>query len=279
VDLSRHAAVLWRFRIVTAVGLGLGVMLAILASYQPTWDGGPAIKARGFETWQAKSSILVTQPGFPEGRVTLPTQALGEGVTTAGGQPAVDPTSPPEDQVEFADPARLAGLADLYSKFLTSDQVLSRVPGRPTSAQIQASPFQSSQGGLVLPVIQLTATAGTSETARRLNTQVFNSLRAVLAERQKANQIGRGKRVEVTFIDAPEAALTAGRKHTTAILAFVLCLLGTLAVTHLLASLRDRRNTEDVLASLEPWSDEESADGQKAPLAAGERDAGLRLDW
>ena len=91
--------------------------------------------------------------------------------------------------------------------------------------------------------------------------------------------IGRGKRVEVTFIDAPEAALTAGRKHTTAILAFVLCLLGTLAVTHLLASLRDRRTAEDVLASLEPWDDEEPTDAQKAPLAAGERDAGLRLDW
>jgi hypothetical protein len=181
--------------------------------------------------------------------------------------------------VEFADPARLAGLADLYSKFLTSDQVLRRVPGRPTSAEIQASPFQSSQGGLVLPVIQLTATARSSEAARRLNTQVFNSLRAVLAESQKANQIGRGKRVEVTFIDAPAAALAAGRKRTAAILAFVLCLLGTLAVTHLLASVRDRRETEDVLASLEPWGDEEPADAQKAPLAAGERDGGLRLDW
>jgi hypothetical protein len=278
VDLSRHAAVLWRFRTVAAGGLALGIFLAILASYQPTWNGGPALSARGAETWQANSSILVTQPGFPEGRVTLPTKQLGD-VTTSTGQPAVQPGAAPKDQVEFADPGRLAGLADLYSKFLTSDQVLNRVPGRPTSGLIQASPFSSAQGGLVLPVIQLTATAGTAEGASRLNQQVFSSLRAVLAKKQKENQIGVGKRVEVTIIDAPQATLTAGRKHTASILALLLCLLGTVAVTHLLASLRDRRTTDDVLASLEPWDDEEPAEAQNAPFGAGDRDAGLRLDW
>lgn len=282
MDLARHAAVLWRFRAVAAGGLALGIVLAILASYQPTWNGGPALAARGAETWQANSSILVTQPGFPEGRVTLPTKELGQGLTAAGEQ-AVDPTALPRDQVEFADPARLAGLADLYSKFLTSDEVLNQVPGHPTSAQIEASPFQSSQGGLVLPVIQLTATAGSNESARRLNQQVFGSLRTVLAENQKANEIPRGKRVEVTVIDAPQSVLTAGRKHTASILAFLLCLLGTVAVTHLLAALRNERDTEDVLASLAPWGDDEPtgvpADAPEAAFAPGEREAGLRLDW
>jgi hypothetical protein len=278
VDLSRHAAVLWRFRTVAAAGVALGVFLAILASYQPTWDGGPALRARGIETWTATSSILVTQPGFPEGRVTLPTKQLGD-VTTSQGDPAVAPQAPPKDQVEFADPGRLAGLADLYSKFLTSDQVLERVPGHPTGAQVQASPFSSAQGGMVLPVIQLTAVSLSSDSARKLNQEVFNSLRAVLAEKQAENQIGRGKRVEVTFIDAPQAALTAGRKHTASILALLLCLLGTVAVTHLLAAVRDRRTTDDVLASLEPWDDEEPAEAQKTPFGAGERDAGLKLDW
>jgi hypothetical protein len=279
VDLSRHAAVLWRFRAVAAGGLALGIFLAVLASYQPTWDGGPALRARGIETWTANSSILVTQPGFPEGRVTLPTKELGEGINTAGGEPAVAPSAPPKDQVEFADPARLAGLADLYSKFLTSDEVLKKVPGQPTSAQIQASPFQSSQGGLVLPVIQLTSVAGSESGARNLNVQVFDSLRKVLAEQQKANDIGTGKRVEVKVIDAPAAALTAGRKHTASILAFLLCALGTVAVTHLLASLRDRRTADDVLASLEPWDDETPAEPHKTPFGAGEHDAGLKLDW
>ena len=279
MDLSRHATVLWRFRAVAAGGLALAIFLAVLASYQPTWDGGPALRARGIETWTANSSILVTQPGFPEGRVTLPTKELGQGLTTAGGDPAVAPTAPPKDQVEFADPARLAWLADLYSKFLTSDEVLKRVPGRPTSGQIQASPFQSSQGGLVLPVIQLTSVAGSQSAAAKLNVQVFDSLRKVLAEQQKANDIGTGKRVEVKVIDAPAAALTAGRKHTASILAFLLCILGTVAVTHLLAAVRDRRTTEDVLASLEPWNDEDPVEPQKMPFGPGERDAGLKLDW
>jgi hypothetical protein len=278
VDLTRHAAVLWRFRAVTAAGVVLAVLLAILAAYQPTWDGGPALRARGFETWEANSSILVTQPGFPEGRVTLPTKELGEGLTTTEGDPAVTPSAPPKDQVEFADPARLAGLADLYSKFLTSDEVLNRVPGRPTSGQIQASPFQSSQGGLVLPVIQLTSAAGSEADARKLNVQVFNSLRAVLAKQQKANDIATGKRVEVKVIDAPEATLTAGRKHTGSILAFLLCMLGTVAVAHLLAGVRDRGDDEDTLLPVETWGGTPS-DELEPSLVGDERSPGMRLDW
>jgi hypothetical protein len=279
VDLSRHAAVLWRFRKVAAAGIGLGILLAVLASYQPTMHGGPGLVPRGAETWTATSSILVTQPGFPEGRVTLPTKQLGD-VTTSDGVPAVDPGAAPKDQVEFADPGRLAGLADLYSKFLASDQVLNRVPGRPTEAQVQASPFSSAQGGMVLPVIQLTTISGSADAARKLNQQVFGSLRSVLADKQRENQIGKGKRVEVTFIDAPAAALTSGRKHTASILAFLLCLLGTVAVAHLLASLRDREAPEeDIFASLEEWQDDEDVELPKAPFGAAEPEAGLKLDW
>jgi hypothetical protein len=278
VDLSRHAAVLWRFRTVAAAGLALAVFLAILGSYQPTWNGGPALTPRGTEIWKANSSILVTQPGFPEGRVTLPTKQLGD-VATTNGDPAVAPSAPPSNQVEFADPGRLAGLADLYSKFLTSDEVLNRVPGNPTSAQIQASPFASSQGGLVLPVIQLTSVAGSEAGAQKLNVQVYQSLRKVLAEKQKANDIGTGKRVEVKVIDAPAAALTAGRKHTASILAFLLCLLGTVAVAHILAGIRDKGAAEEPLMPLEPWPDPTPDDELEPPLVADERAAGLRLDW
>jgi hypothetical protein len=279
VDLSRHAAVLWRFRAVAAGGLALAVFLAILASYQPTKSG---LHARGFETWQANSSILVTQPGFPEGRVTLPTEQLG-GVTTSEGEQAVPETNvAPKDQVDFADPGRLASLADLYSKFLVSDDVLNRVPGKPTAAQIQASPFSSSQGGQVLPVIQLTSVAASEEAARKLNIQVFNSLKTVLAEQQKANNIAIGKRVEVRVIDQPEAVMTAGRKHTASILAFLLAILGTVAVCHLLAGIRDKRDADEnegTLLPLDSWDDPTPDDELEPPLVADERGRGIKLDW
>ena len=34
MNLARHAAVLWRFRTVTAAGIGFAIFFAVLASYQ-----------------------------------------------------------------------------------------------------------------------------------------------------------------------------------------------------------------------------------------------------
>jgi hypothetical protein len=269
MDLSRHAAVLWRFRAVALGGLALSVLVAFLAAYQPTWDGGPVLKPRGAETWQATSSILVTQPGFPEGRVTLPGAEIN-GVVSGSSEP-------PKDGVEFADPARLAGLADLYSKFLTGDKVLKQLPKDSRPSEIEASPFLSSQGSVVLPVIELKVDGPSEEGARKLNEQVFASLQQVLTERQTANGIEQGKRVEIRFLDTPNAELTSGRKPAAAALAFLVCLLGTLAVVHLLAAVRDRRLEEEELASLVQWDDEEPDDELQTPYLAGDRGGAVRL--
>jgi hypothetical protein len=248
MNLARHASVLWRFRMVTIAGFTIGIVLAVLAAYQPTFGGGPGLTPRGSETWTATSSILVTQPGFPEGRVTLPEEQLDSAATAEGERVEEDD---PKNQVTFADPARLSGLADLYAKFLTSDDVLGRVPGRPKAAQITASPFLASSGGVVLPVIQLTADAPTRAGARKLNEQVFRSLSSLIEEQQVANAIGAGQRVAVKLIDAPEATLTAARKKTASILVLLICILGTVAVAHLLEALRPR--PEDTMDGIVDW--------------------------
>jgi hypothetical protein len=123
--------------------------------------------------------------------------------------------------------------------------------------------------------------AGSGEAAQKLNIQVFNSLKKVLAEQQRANDISIGKRVEVKVIDRPEAVLKAGRKHTTSILAFLLVILGTVAVCHLLAGIRQKRDAaeEGTLLPLEAW-DDPTPDGElDPPLVADERGGGLKLDW
>lgn len=254
MNLARHAAVIWRFRGVAAVGLSLGIVLAVLASYSVSFSGGPSFTPRGTEVWNAVSSILVTQPGFPEGRVTLP-QKQTDAAVTASGKPAVPRNAPPQDQVEFADPGRLANLADLYSRFLTSAEVLQSVPGHPKADQIQASPFSASANGQVLPIIQLSTNSDSRAGAGRLNLAIYDALRDVLAERQAANKIATGKRIEVKLIDPPRVALAAGRSRTVAILALVLCMLGTLAVIHILEGLRDKGAPEqDELDNVLPWS-------------------------
>jgi hypothetical protein len=248
MNLSRHAAVLWRFRRVTAVGVLVGIFLAIFASYR---IGSGGLTPRGSETWTAISSILVTQPGFPEGRVTLPTTQVDDAVTVEG-DPAVSKDAKPDDQVEFADPGRLAALGDLYAKFLTSDEILSKVPEHPSPAQVMASPFAASQSGQLLPVVQLTTMATAPKAARDLNLHTFEALKTFITNRQEANDIGVGKRIELKLIQEPAVQLSSGRKPTASVLVFILVMLGTVAVAHLLEAARNRRQAA-TLASLDAW--------------------------
>ncbi|HWI05941.1 MAG TPA: hypothetical protein VNT54_00320 [Solirubrobacteraceae bacterium] len=257
MDLARHAAVVWRFRTVAAAGLSLAIVLAVLASYSVSFSGGLHFTPRGTEVWTAVSSIHVTQPGFPEGRVTLPTRETDQ-ARAADGRAAVPTNATPNEQVEFADPGRLANLADLYAKFLMTAEVLGRVQGRPKTSQIQASPFLSSTGSQALPIIELRADSDSRRNAERLNLAIYEALRTILAERQTANEIPVGKRVEVKLLDPPDVVLASGRSRTMAVIALVLCLLGTLAVVHLLEALRGPRRSpsdrdDDELAAIAPW--------------------------
>jgi hypothetical protein len=248
MNLARHASVLWRFRRVTAAGIVLGIVLAIVASYRVSSSG---LTPRGSATYSAVSSIWVTQPGFPEGRVTLPEQQISEAVT-ASGDDAVGENAPPSDQVEFADPGRLAALGDLYSKLLTSDEVLRRVNTHPTPATVQASPFAASQGGLLLPVIQLTTMGGSPAGAVQTNRAVYRGLLDFLDEEADANNVAKARRVELKVLNAPEVALVSGPKPTMSVVAFMMVMLGTLAVTHLLEALRNRRRNE-ALTTIVDW--------------------------
>jgi hypothetical protein len=248
MNLSRHASVLWRFRRVTAVGVVVGIALAVLAGYQVSSSG---LTPRGSEVWTANSQILVTQPGFPEGRVTLPTAQDGNAVTQ-DGELASEGSGDPSDQVEFADPGRLAALGDLYSKFLTSDEVLRRVPEHPPAAAVIASPFASSQGGQVLPVIQLTTMGPSARLAQTTNVHTYEALLKYLDEELDANDVPKARRVDLKMIVRPEVMLTSKPKPTASVLVFMLVMLGTVAITHILEALRNRRQTQ-VLNSIVDW--------------------------
>jgi hypothetical protein len=253
VDLSRHLAVLWRFRVVTAIGLALAILFAVLAAYKPSSSG---LEKRGVSTYSSSSRLLVTQSGFPEGRVVLPAPPLGE------------PQKP--GSVGFADPARFMALADLYTKLILSDEVRRQIPERPTAAQVQADPIASVSGSPILPIIELTTKARSAAAARELNLHTVTALRGLLKQRQARNDIPVGERVEIGILNAPSRGfLTGSPTHTASILALLLCLIGTIAVTHLLEAIRLRREgpMEDQVAfdwSIDPDPVDEALSGPSA---------------
>jgi hypothetical protein len=265
MNLARHAAVLWRFRLVTALGLLLGITLAIFATYQV-----PSMQPRGVETWSSESSLLVTQSGFPEGRVILPTPI----VTDANGDGR--PDEPEVEQQEFADPGRFTMLADLYAQLAVSDQVLSLVPEKPAPAQIQAMTVQSTSGAITLPVIKLTTMAATAAGAQQLNRHMVEALRGHLEKEQAGNDIAKDERVQLSMLSRPtEPFMVSGPSKTGAVLAFVLCLIGTVAVTHLLEALRNRRTAaatpEAVSEFVDPWTLREGEFAEPRPVAVAQR--------
>jgi hypothetical protein len=246
MNLARHAAVLWRFRAVTAIGLCLGILLAIAASYRVSLDGGLKLVERGTYTYSSESRLLVTQPGFPDGRVVLPTAPDPESKTA---DLDVDP-----NRLEFADPNRFAYLTDVYTKLILSDEVRRHIPGRPSETQIDASPLAAVSGTPVLPIIELKVTADSAGGATALNANTAAALRRVIEDRQAENGIMPAQSIRIETLEAPSpAVLAAGPSRTASVLALLLCVIGTIALTHLLESLRPRHPADHPDAAGSAW--------------------------
>ena len=259
MNLARHVAVLWRYRVITVACVLLGVVLAVAASYKITTSG---LVPRGVSAYSSVSQVMVTQPGFPEGRIVLPVAPTG--VETE--QQEVDP-----DRLEFADPSRFMALADLYTKLIVSDDVRSRIPGRPSEKQILASPLPSVSGAPILPIIQLTVIGSTSEAATQLNRDTVRALRDLLRERQSRNDISPAQSVQINVLNAPNrGVLTAGPSRMGSVLAFLLCLIAAVAITHLLENLRTRR-AADELADFDPWEGDPLEDDDDLATKRGEQ--------
>jgi hypothetical protein len=252
MDLAQHAAVLWRFRAILAGGLVLGIVLAVLAAYQL-----PSFSPRGAETWTSTSSLLITQSGAPEFRTLAGAPAGGVAESGSSGD------------LEFADPNRLSALASLYAQLATGDRVRSRLPEKPKPAQIDAIALEGN-ASTQLPVVKLTTQAGSGEAARRLNEHTVQALQNVVKSEQSRNDIPAGQRIRIDQINAPAApVMTAGRSHTASILALLLCVLGAVALAHLLAALRDGRDDmQAVDGVVVPWTMTDAASSE--PVTATE---------
>jgi hypothetical protein len=258
MNLYRHLSVLWRGRVIIALGLIVAIAMAILAMFKVSIDGGPKLTYRKAETWAHSTKLLITQPGFPWGRSVLP--STGDAQTPGSTEqvaPAVDAKG---RKVQFADPSRFAYLAWIYSHFLMGDQVRQMLPHRPVGMDILASPLTAG-GNLsagALPLIGLTTQATTERDAARLNDEATAALETYLREQQTRSRTPTSDRVVVTVVDRPAPALLKGHSPDLGVIAFLLVMGAVVAVVYLRENLRLHRAqvaaglVEPVMGSLTP---------------------------
>lgn len=231
MNLDWHLRVLWRHRVVVALGLVVGLVLAFLAAFQVSLSGGPTLERRGTELWSSSSRMLVTQLGFPEGRVTLPAAAVPG--TAAAEVPGED------KRQQFADPTRFVNLALLYSVISYSDQVRTRLGENVAPDQIEAVPLDVTGGGDILPIINLTTKADSAEAALRLNQDAFLGLKDLLTSEQARAKIPVKERVVLQPLNkAADPILVSGRSPMASLLAIMLTSVAVIALAHVLEAIR-----------------------------------------
>lgn len=209
MDLGLFARVLWRFRIVTGIGLALAIGLTAMAFL----SGGHK------EQWVSYETMLVTQRGFTEGSI----DAVG------------------------ADPSRLTLLAVLYSQFTSADSVTEELwPHGAHGERVEAAPvleLPGSSSAAALPIISIAAFSSTPAGAQRLAVRAASALRAYVETRQASNAIPVPKRVRLSPIataDRHAPTLWKGASKTLPIVVFLTVLIATIGLAFVLENLRPR---------------------------------------
>ena len=122
MDLGLYLRVLWRFRLLVAIGILLSAGLGILSQARVELDGGiPQLSYRTPLTWASTSTVLITEKGFPWGASSLQDlEALQRGERPRGPQ--------------YTDPGRFTQLGLLYARLAKSDDVRAALGTSPVGA-------------------------------------------------------------------------------------------------------------------------------------------------
>lgn len=233
MDLQLYFRVLWRFKFIVLLGLLLALALALLSTVRITSDG---IKYRDQELWSSSMRLLVTQSGFPEGRL------YAQEPPQPGEDPATTPPIATQSGIPVVDPGRFNNLAILYAELATSDPVrlLMRRDG-PVRGQIVATALRDDRSGTLLPMIDLAAISTSPREAITLALRSADSLNRFIARQQRANDVPAADRVVVQTIVQPKGArLFQPRSKTMPIVVFLVVMFAIVGLAFLLESVRPR---------------------------------------
>jgi len=218
--LPLYLRVVWRFRLLVVLGFVVAIALSFLSFVRVSMDN-PHFVPREREQWLSYSALMVTRQGFPWGRSAYDEQS---------------------------DPARFGQLATIYARLATGDAVEQRMlaegPIDRDHELIQAAAVKSADYSTAppLPLIQISAFAGTGPRAHELADRATRAFLAYLTDLQAKNLIPESKRVVVDVVQsAVKPELVTGRSKTLPIVVFLTVMMAVLGLAFALENLRPRR--------------------------------------
>ena len=232
LDLSLYRRVIWRFRLIVALGFVVACVLSALTYGRPGIEGGfPRLDPREAEIWRSSAILHITQGGFPIGRSAAGLYTVRTDPTT-GRRYAV---------TQFAEDERFSDLASLFAELAMSDNVWRlMVRDGPAEGFVEAVPVKAGSRD-TLPILRTAAYASSPEAAVRLADRHVAAFLEYLEREQRAAAIPRDARVLVSVLQRPAGAgLVEGRKLTQPIAVFVASMFLVLGLTFVLENLRRR---------------------------------------
>lgn len=222
--------VLWRFRVIVAAGLLLGIMLAFLAMVRVSLTSAPHLSYRTQPTYESATNVFVTTPGFPFLSLTL----------RPGTHVADSPNGP-------VDIDNLRNAATLFVQYATGNGVMRELRrSGPIDGKLFAMQVSGSDGSS-LPLVGLAADASTSSGALQLAKAHLAAAQTWMLKKQIANGIPAKQRLILEPVSGPlPAKLLQARKITKPILIFTAFLVLTCGLAFVLENMRPRiRPVED----------------------------------
>ena len=232
MDLPLYFRVLWRFRLVVLPGFLVAIALAVLAYGKVDLKHGFKITPRATPVFHVDTLLLVTQKGFPWGESQQP-YVPGD---VNKGLPAVP----------VGDFSRMSGITMIYSELADSDVVKRRTRVKPTKAEkLFTSPYApaSAPPGTVLPMVALSADAGSPVRASTLINSRIAAFEGYIEAQQADAKLADNKRVVVQVLrggDPATAQVLSGKKKTLPIVVFLAVMIAVTGLAFMLENMRPR---------------------------------------
>lgn len=236
MDLRIFGSVLWRFKYVVAAGVAVALLLSILTVARIDFGrGAPFLASRTAPIYASSSTLLITQYGFPWG------SAVQQYTSPTNGSP-----------VPAGDIGRLTSLANLYVQLANSDTIRSiaarRAPYGGGISATQNYSFTPTFSSIALPIITLSGTGRSPNTARATAQAGVDALTEYLDRQQQAAGIAIRQRVVVQELQRPRrSARVNPPKKTLPIVVFLTVMLAVIGLVVVLENLRPRPREAVVL--------------------------------